>query len=274
MLIPYFGLVALDLFITIWSAVMKWTSSFRLPVQYISTMSSSTSNNPKSDHIVALEPPLGTSFYKRYTERQTHEHNMYRANITVDFYVYVANCPANDPQFTEKGGRVYVITRINGQARAIGDNPLTGLKYGLYIDTSGSNGGHDLLYHVKSLPDREYTQPREGEYQYSWNLKHPMNLFKSNGNESQPFTATVTEDAIRRGWKQHQETGEDHNLFKCDQEGKSPDTTLDLFGVSLWEATRLGKLTFSVITSGYTYGASSGNSLPYVLDFSESAMTK
>lgn len=248
-----------------------------------------------SDYEVSLDPPAGTSFFKQYTKIVTPvvEH-VFESNpigqmsyklmgdISIKFYVYVTLHPANVPGFTENGGKVYIVARIDGEAQGELHTTVLG---STVIMTTGPTmfqfeledvTSNQLLTPATVLPRaNQASDDGDDRHTYSWNYAQKMSMFTSNGNLPQDFTAVDRENFTVQGWKQtpnHSRASQGYKSNRID--GETSYIYGNVSGVQVWESSSLGKASLKLKTTMSLFsGLEHSTDETYVLDFSAETMS-
>jgi len=245
-----------------------------------------------SKYLVALEPPVGTSYFKEYKTAvsQSFIKKYYGDPLafiggarpfttagwtvatTIEFYIYVTLKKPTDTNFTADGGKVYVIAKYSGDVHPAANMSeygfLDSFKYGFEDVTSTQ-----LLSPVKDLPDANQEHQDKDVYTYELDYSQIMSMFKSNGNDVENFTAVDNENFTRTGWKQSPDTSSTYQGYKCQRVVDPNYDHPKIYGFQVWVATSLGKASLK-ISSNASFDDSTfdDKSDTYELDFSADTM--
>ncbi|KAK2465000.1 hypothetical protein APHAL10511_003076 [Amanita phalloides] len=175
---------------------------------------------------IQLEPPVGTCYFKSYsTTFQSSEH-YFEFSITITFYVYVTLAKPTDPDFTDNGGKVYIIAVYRGSASIT--TPLH-FHFG-FDDQSG------LLSLVNQFPIPGSEDVDGNKRLYNIDYSQTMSMYKNGGNDPYSFPARYNHSFILEGYSQSKyKPGSWSLIYEFDDSYDFPDVN----GLQVFETNSL-----------------------------------
>ncbi|KAK2467504.1 hypothetical protein APHAL10511_000359 [Amanita phalloides] len=219
-------------------------------------------------HDVQLDPPVGTCYFKSYTYNLKGEWapvpslpGTLKSNMDVTFYIYVTLAKPADPDFTVKGGKVYIVAEYNGSGS------ILGLDFGVE-DLSGVLSAKDQL----PVPGSEVKN--EDTRVYTIEFARGMSMFNNGGNSGFTFPARYKRVFSLTGQIQSKYQITSWSV-KHDYSAKTPTEPV-LNGLQIFETDKLTKakiklffiLRFPALTLSQAF------SKEIELDFSAETMAK
>ncbi|KAK2459764.1 hypothetical protein APHAL10511_008196 [Amanita phalloides] len=187
-------------------------------------------------HDVRLDPPVGTCYFKSYKYTVPAGEDV---KMEVTFYIYVTLVKPTDPDFTAKGGKVYIVATYNGPIASSSFNVDFGIE-----DSYGTLSGIDQL----PVPG---TEVKTGDTRvYTIDFTRSMSMFNNGGNSGYTFPARYKRAFSLTGFDQSRYQIYNWSL-KRDLSARTQPPVMN--GLQIFETNRLTKtkiklfFTFSAI---------------------------
>ncbi|KAK2462186.1 hypothetical protein APHAL10511_005774 [Amanita phalloides] len=185
---------------------------------------------------VQLYPPVGTCYFKSY--RANLSGNDPHVNLNATFYVYVTNVKPTESQFTERGGKVFIVVVYDGYISS-----TSGMHSFFLQDTSG------LLSYKDQFPVTGSGRKEGDNTIYTIGFSQIMTMFDNGGNSAYNFTAQYSKEFSLTGYTQStsvQRVQGTYDLGWKLEEDRNP-VAPSLNGLQIFEANTLGVAKCSLV---------------------------